>query len=238
VNRRAAAALSLLLALPPLQGAEIIDAKLEGKLLEHHAPEVKVSGNVIVGVMAASAYQALADDLLAIHSPDTGSTTLCLKVTSRDGSYTSRNDYTSDTAPAILRLPYESSIRQAMEQYTGRPGEIAITATRGDCQQSAPSDYYLPAVLDRGRGELGGGPVSIYINGFDATDVYYRIVDTGDGEVRDCEYIEEGRHTAYNFSCQIPPAVADTTVPVSIEIMREVYGRELQPLTIRILATR
>jgi hypothetical protein len=235
---RAIPGLALLLAVMPVPAADIVDAELQGSLLEHHAPEVKVSGNIIVGVMGASAYQALTSDLLAIRSPDTGIATLCLKVTSRDGAYTSRNDYRSDTAPAILRLPYHSRMQDTLGRYASKPGYIAITATRGDCDISAPSDYYLPLAIDSDRGELTGGPVSIYINGFDATDVYYRLTGAGDGEFTDCHYIEEGRHTAYNFSCEIPELPSGTASPLTVEILREVYGRELEPLTINILATR
>jgi|GEM_PF-811819 hypothetical protein len=226
----------LLLALQPVQAAGPIDARLAGDLVEHHAPEVAVSGNVIVGVMAASASRALAQDLLAIRAPDSGSTTICLKVTSRDGTYTSRNEYSSDSAPAVLRLPYRSRLEEVLEQYTGKPGHIAITASRGNCVQSAPADYYLPSVVDAKTGELDSAPLSIFINGFDATDVYYRIA--GANEISDCHYIEEGRHTAYNFSCEIAEVPGGTSLPLTVEIMREVYGRELEPLTIRILATR
>ena len=232
----------LLLAMPPAVCDEILQAKLvnkDNRFHEVHEPEVNVSGNVIVGVMSASACKALTDNSLGIQSYQTGDVKVCLKVTSRDGAYMSRNEYSVNVAaPSVINLPYQSGIQDVVDAYAEHQGAIAVSATIGECDQSATADFYLPAKLDQGSATLKNGSLSIYINGFDATDVFYHIAGTGPDEIFDCNYIEEGRHTAYNFSCEIPGDRLAGPGPREIEISREVYGRELQPVTVRLLSSR
>ena len=227
--------LVLLFCAPIVSGAEYGDARLKGEFIEHHSPEVSVSGNVIVGVMSATAGKALAENLLAIDSAAGNAIDVCLRITSRDGTYSSRNTYSSTSTPPILRLPYDTQKEAVVAEYASVAGRIALTTARGDCENSVVSDYYLPGALDRSEGKLNHGPLSIYINGFDATDVYYRIKNNKDSEVKDCLYIEDGRHTAFNFSCAIGDVPSDFSNPMEVEVLREVYGRELTPITIRIV---
>ena len=226
---------ALLLQLPLALADGAIPATLDGnKLFETHDPEVKVSGNVIVGVMVAGAYQGLSKDLLGIRPPDAGDKAVCLKVTSRDGAYMSENNYGVKISQSdIVYLPYVSNLTSIVEEYS-EPGSIAISATQGNCEQAATAAYFLPALLNEKRENLESGDLSIYINGFDATDVAYRIIESGT-DLDDCDYIKEGRHTAYNFSCVIPRDKIPEADEITIEIAREVYGRELDSLTFRLL---
>ena len=202
-------------------------------------PEVNVSGNVIVGVMSTSMFGALTENTIGIQSSITGNKKICLKVTSRDGSYMSQNELSVDvTAPTIIYLPYESNMRDIVKSYAETPGAIAVSATNGDCDHSATADFYLPAKLDQENATLKTHNLSIYINGFDATDVFYHIAGTDPDITYDCHYIEEGRHTAYNFSCEIAGELLAESSLRDIQILREVYGRELKPVTIRLLSTR
>ena len=226
---------ALLLQLPLALADGAIPATLDGnKLFETHDPEVKVSGNVIVGVMVAGAYRGLSKDLLGIRPPDAGDQAVCLKVTSRDGAYMSENNYGVKISKSdIVYLPYESNLTRVVEQYS-EPGSIAISATQGNCEQAATAAYFLPALLDEKRDTLESGDLSIYINGFDATDVAYRFIEPVTTSLEYCDYIKEGRHTAYNFSCVIPRNEIPLAGKITIEIAREVYGRELDPLTFRL----
>ena len=229
---------SALLLQLPLALAGGITAKLDGgELLETHDPEVKVSGNVIVGVMVSGARQGLLKKQLGIQSADAGDTAICLKVTSRDGAYMSENTYRAEVPdPAPVYLPYQSNLPAVVEKYALEQGDLAMTATAGNCEQAATADYFLPATMDSKGERLESGDLSIYINGFDATDVYYRIIESGTEVPTDCDYIEKGRHTAYNFSCTIKLDGSRPSGPMKVEISREVYGRELDPVTINLLA--
>jgi len=135
-------------------------------------------------------------------------------------------------------LPYQSDMQKVIEGYEEHQGAIAVSATIGDCDHSAKADYYLPARLDKGNAKLDTGNLSIYINGFDATDVFYQIAGSDSDGPIDCNYIEKGRHTAYNFSCEITGVQLDEPGPLEIRILREVYGRELVPdMVVRLLPT-
>jgi hypothetical protein len=228
---------ALLAHLPLVLAAGFISADLDGKkLLETHDPEVKVSGNIIVGVMVSSAYQGLLKDQLGIQLPDAGDKTVCLKVTSRDGAYMSENNYNVKApTPTIVYLPYQSGLHDVVVDYTSQQDSIAITTMEGKCHQPTTTDYFLPTILNKENATLEDGNLSIYINGFDATDVSYKIIESGTEDLFDCDYIEEGKHTAYNFTCDISRHELPSSGPATIEISREVYGRELVPVRFRLL---
>ncbi|MEA2081105.1 MAG: hypothetical protein U9P00_14900 [Pseudomonadota bacterium] len=233
--------LALILVTQPAVSGEFLEAKLNNennKFHEVHEPEVNVSGNVVVGVMSTSAGDALREDSLGIQSSETGDKKICLKVTSRDGAYMSQNEYLVNvTALTPIYLPYQSDMKKIIGGYE-QQGAIAVSATIGDCEHSAKAAFYLPAKLDKGNAKLNTGNLSIYINGFDATDVFYHIAGSDSDQLIDCNYIEEGRHTAYNFSCEITGEQLDEPGPLEIKILREVYGRELVPdMVVRLLPT-
>ena len=239
-RRRTPGILGLLwcLCLTPAQGAEVIDAVLDGAFHEKLEADVNVSGNIIVGVMISSAHLGLTRDALAILPAGTDTTGLCLKITSRDGTYTSENQFRREGNPgAILRLPYQSRYLETLNNYSRDDGSVAITATSGNCHQTAGLDYFLPVYLEQRNRPRDAEGIRIYINGFDATDVSYQLQGpAGWLPPQDCDYIEEGRHTAYNFSCEITAIPENAASPVTVKILREVYGRELEPVSFRILA--
>jgi hypothetical protein len=190
--------------------------------------------------MLSSAHLGLSGDTLAILPSGADSAEICLKTTSRDGAYTSENLFRGKGDPqTILRLPYESKYLEVLNSYPGDAGNVAITATSGACNQSTTADYYLPARLDSRNQLLDAEGIRIYINGFDATDVSYQVKGIQEWlPPEDCDYIEEGRHTAYNFDCEIAEIPENAVTPVTVRILREVYGRELEPVTFRILAVK
>ena len=193
------------------------------ELQENYQPDVAVSGNVIVGVMTDVARGAIATNELALwaHAPAAGKF-VCLKASSQDGIYTSRNVYQLPTNPdGRVPLPYESSMEDVVSQYRD---EIALAATTGECD-SGSSDYYL--VSKRGSGPAKN--IVVYLNSFGATDAY---VTTGDGEEA-CEFISEGRRTSFDFICRLEatPALG----PVKVTIYRERFGREQPEVAFRIV---
>lgn len=193
--------------------------------LESYQPEVSVSGNVIVGVMAVSAAAAILENQVAIQStPDAADSRICLRVASRDGIYTSRNIYAlPGGAKGPVLLPYQSKLKDVVKSYG--TDEIALAATSGDCE-SGSSDFYL---LSAGNSE-DALDVVIYLNSFGATDVFYQLdADVNDNE---CEYISEGRRTTYDYICRLGLIGAGKSVPVTI--IRERFGREQPSIDITI----
>lgn len=240
-RRLAWAAGIALLVMEPGMTADLFRAELanaDQRFHEVHEPEVNVSGNVIVGVMTASVAGAVLDNTLGVRNPAVEGAKVCLRVTSRDGAYRSENEYrVSAPADAPVQLPYQSSMKPVLTEYTQQPGAMAVSVTRGSCAQSASPHFLVPSQLDRQRAVLRTGDVLLLINGFDATDVYYHVNGTPPNELHDCRYIEEGRRTAFNFICEMPTDLLAAGPPLRMEIVREVYGRELEPLEIELSAT-
>ncbi len=194
------------------------------KLLENYQPDVAVSGNVIVGVMTDLALGAIASDEIALFADALAAgKRVCLKASSQDGIYTSRNVYQlPDDLDGRVPLPYESSIEKIVKQYRE---EIALTATTGDCD-SGSNDYYLIS-------KKGGGlakHIVVYLNSFGATDAF---IEIGDSEEEACEFISEGRRTSFDFICTVTamPALG----PVDVTIFRERFGRPQPKVTFRIV---
>lgn len=233
--------LFLFLAVQNVVASDVLKAELvnqDNRFHEVHEPEVNVSGNVVVGVMTTSVSAALIENSVGILSPNAGTTKVCLKVTSRDGAYRSQNEYSVEAAaPTVVYLPYQSGMKKIVRRYAGQKGAIAVSATYGECAKSATADFYLPAKLDQDNATLVADNVSVFINGFDATDVFYNVAGQSTQATYDCHFIEEGRHTAYNFVCEIPVELLYGSGSKEIAIFREVYGRELGSIAIRLMST-
>lgn len=234
---------SLLLFIQPLALADdIIDAQLvnkKGGLFESMDPEVNVSGNIVVGVMVREAYQALRNNHLGI-APTyrQGEQSLCLKISSRDGAYTSENVYqfTADDKDKLVSLSYDTGMQKIVKEYTAVPGAIAIAVMPGNCNATAETKYLLPTILHRESKSLDKGKLVLYINSIGATDVSYRVASPGNKEFSDCSYINEGKHTAYDFSCEIDLAGPIPVDKLKVEIKREIFGREIKPgLTLELM---
>jgi hypothetical protein len=208
--------------------AEPISAeRLNDPFDEVYRPEVQVSGNVIVGVMSATAQDGLASDRLTVASdPAVGGVEVCLRATSNDGIYSSRNHYRiPDTAlPVAVRLPYASGMEDVLAGY--EEGQIAISVAAGDCAANAGGTYLVASSGD-GNAE---DPVLIYLNSFGATDVF---VQTGsDGAPQPCTYLSQGRRTTYDFICTLAPTRSEAgSGGRQVTIIRERFGRE-QPAVV------
>ena len=215
--------LALFLSAVAVAQAPVSAELVSDPFLESYQPEVSVSGNVIVGVMAVSAAAAILDNQVAIQSTrDAADSRICLRVASRDGIYTSRNIYAlPGGAKGTVLLPYQSKLKDVVKSYG--TDEIALAATSGDCE-SGSSNFYL---LSAGDAE-DASDVVIYLNSFGATDVFYEL----DADVKECEYISEGRRTTYDYICRLGSIGAGRSVPVTI--IRERFGREQPSIDITI----
>jgi hypothetical protein len=191
---------------------------------ENYEPEVSVSGNVVVGIMTpAAALAILSDQIVIIASEEADDQQLCLKVSSRDGIYTSRNVYAvPHEAAGNIRLPYHSTHEKDVKKYGAH--ELALSAKVGDCD-SGGMDYYL---LDSAAADEAT-PAVMYINSFGATDVFIKVNNVE----KTCKYITEGRRTTFDFICPLNIAAGDGAVPITIN--RERYGREQPSILLRVI---
>ncbi|MGI9328833.1 MAG: hypothetical protein ACR2PZ_26695 [Pseudomonadales bacterium] len=218
----------LIVLVPAIAGAaEPTSANLLSEpFFESYQPEVNVSGHVIVGVMSASAAKSLAIDRIGVRTTQLSeSLDMCLRATSSDGIYSSRNHY-QVPAPTSgsVHLPYRSEMTKIINEY--QPGDLAISANVGDCDNTS-SDYYVVMSVDA----IAPAAIHIYLNSFGATDVFYEI-DGNEQPPKPCDYVSEGRRTTFDFYCTLT-AVEDAGLKVNI--IRERFGREQPGVEMNIL---
>jgi len=218
---------SVLTSVAPILAADATFATLES-FEEQINSEVNVSGHVVVGLMGVSAFQGIQQKTLAISALSLKQgDSLCLNVNSRDGVYSLNGQYIVDDNPEqLLMLGYPTNEPDIVESF--KQDTVALTARVGSCQNSV-LHYLLPQLAETDPKEA-----LLAVNGFEATDVFYSVTSaSGDTVNGECFYIEEGRHTAYDYSCKIP--LASDSASFELRIERELYGRELPAVDIRLL---
>lgn len=198
------------------RAAEPVSAELlNDPFLETYQPEVAVSGNVIVGVMSGAAQAALLGDRLLVGIDEAlAGKEVCVRTTSNDGVYSSRNLYRLPEEAEQAHLPYTSGMDDVLSAYA--TGELAVSISQGSCESATGEAFLVAGSLDDG----GPQPVTVFLNGFGATDVFFALDDSD--ELTSCEYIEEGRRTTYDFFCTI----GEITGARPVTIVRERFGRE------------
>lgn len=207
---------------------------LSDPLVENYQPEVQVSGNVVVGLMWASAIRGLPSDAIGV-APSAGAKpgVVCLRVVSRDGIYSSRNEYRlPEAAPGTtVLLPYRSRHGDLLHGYAD--DELAMTASPGACSET-PTHYH---VVTGPPGEPDG-ELRVYVNSFGATDVFYqRKSASGWSAPIACSYISEGRRTTFDSVCGIP-AASVRGGDLDLRIVRERFGREQPAVELHVLGSR
>lgn len=225
----------VILALPVLAAAAraqpIADAVLVDRF-ESHQPDVAVGGHVIVGVMAIAAVRALAEDKLVV--PPLGekvSNEVCLRVSSRDGTYTYRSRFRIEDSAGGVRFPYRSDYPAVVRSFAG--DDVGIAVATGSCDAS--SSTYLPVTSS----DAPGRPerLVVYVNSFGATDVFYQV---GRRQLwsdpAPCREITEGRRTTFDFVCELESSVSSKAMDV--KILRERFGREQPEVELRVLGIR
>lgn len=210
---------------PAALAAEAVAAELLSEpFLEVYQPEVQVSGNVIVGLMSVTAQEALARDRLAVRAAAEG-TEVCVRATTNDGIYSSRNHYRLPEASGeVVRLPYRSDRVDVLSGYA--EGDIAISVTLGGCDTAASDTYLVASAMDGDPAE----PVRLLLNSFGATDVF--VAMPGSEALTPCEYLSEGRRTTYDFVCTLEAGAA--ALDGTVTIIRERFGREQPAVEFRL----
>lgn len=220
------------------ESLEIQEAELVGPLQESHDLEINVSGNVIVGLMGPYAHQGIRSNQLLLQAGIfDGKRNACLRVTSRDGTYHSLGTFAMFGKAAIpTRVPYPSKYPTVLEQFESN--DVGITITLDSCEAHS-RQYLMPVaakdLLNTDASKYRAFPDSmlILVNGFDATDVYFSVSIDSYHEEKDCTYIEDGRHTAFNYFCELSD-LPDSNANVDVTLFREVYGRPLPDINFTI----
>jgi len=210
----------------PIQAAQPITAELLSEpFRESYQPEVKVSGNVIVGVMSGAAQAALREDRLGVRVDSAmAGAEVCVRATSNDGIYQSRNHYRLPAATERAHLPYASGMGDVLGGFG--PHGLAVSVSTGDCEATAAGTFLVAGAVD----EAAATPVTLFVNGFGATDVFVAVGD--DADLEPCEYIDEGRRTTYDFYCTLASVPAQSR---SVTIVRERFGREQPEISLKLI---
>ena len=176
--------------------------------------------------MSGSAQAALLNDRLQVNVGEgLGGTEVCVRATSNDGIYSSRNHYRLPADADQAHLPYASGMSNVLEGFA--PGAIAVSISQGSCESLSGDVFLVAGSLDDGDAP----PVTVYLNGFGATDVFFALDDSG--ELSSCEYIDEGRRTTYDFLCNL----GELTGASSVTIVRERFGREQPEITFELIGS-
>jgi hypothetical protein len=231
----------------PDRPAFVLARPLNNRLNESYKADVPVSGNVIAGVMFSAGTGKFDEKNLisAVRMPITKEQLLCVRVTSRDGQYTSMTTFVVEPTqgetkrPVQLLFPtkYKSDLSELADQ-------ITIAVSENGCDGSSRSTTYFAATT-------GGWPATsekrkliININSFGATDVFLRHgqpekAPRSDGPakvLRDipCKYLSGERRTTFDYQCEFDPGSNQAGGSADLTIIRQRYGRELAAITLKV----
>ena len=164
---------------------------------EHRYERAKVSGGLVVGVMFSPDNLQRNQPRLQAALPTIGERvdTVCVRVTSRDGTYEAANTYSLPDAVGRQELTFSYPTR-----YPEVLREIPTVARMnlGDCDQDGP---VIPVLWGDADARVSGD-VTIYINtaGADTLLAY----ETASGEVvTHCTQIEETGGIKYTATCPV-----------------------------------
>jgi hypothetical protein len=203
---------------------------------EHLNPDVKVSGRILVGVLAAreNAASPSSEPLLLLPERGVGGVqSICLQTVSRDGRY-----YSEGILPGAALAGARGLVRVRFKTQHGvllkglRRDELAILAAAGDCGANIDA---IPRVFVVDRAEAPASSASkilVLLNSERLdTEAVYAGADGREIRTR-CIPIEDGRRTAFDTVCELPPPRAAET---DVRIERRRYERRLNPLVFRLV---
>ncbi len=204
---------------------------LKSDFEEQVLPRAKVTTDVVMGVMM-TADDAEGDpavwSVIPPQATDWGEG-LCLRVTSRDGTYESTNEYAvpDDVAPPVAPVEYPTAQRRKLR------GSVAVVrATLGSCLGRSTvfvPVYWKTAPTDEAQNlrvflNTGGQNAQV------ATASDYRAV---------CQDVPEGQGIKYTAICEIPGdalVLSDTgTAELYFKISR---NREVERVQIEVVAAQ
>lgn len=202
--------------------------KVKGDFLENRYERAQVSGGLVIGAMLSKDASERIKPLFEVTLPqdDAAHDTVCLRVTSRDGTYESANTYalpeTRTGDPVTIEYPtnYFDFLRDAA---------AVARINLGSCDEDGKIIPLLWNDTDKGADQM----LNLYVNtaGADTLVAY----GTASGEVvARCTQIEEVGGLKYTAACpvqtQLLPRNAPVTVYFDVTRNRVVESYEVQVL--------
>jgi hypothetical protein len=199
----------------------------EKKFSERYSSNIPVSGRVLTGVTVSS--QEASELSIYIPTQDRNKQ-ICLSVMSRDGTYSSRNQYqsTEDIIGSFQSVEYPSEYQEVIAGFT--EDELAMLAYPGNCDSNKISQFYLSS---RGVTELSD-TVTLFVSS-GRSDVFLKIKDKAkkNKTVR-CQRIQKGKRTGYDTLCHVKLNVLSKGVN-ELSLLRRKSGRMLPSVKFSII---
>jgi hypothetical protein len=193
---------------------------------EHLELRVKVSGDLIVGVMGGDPDARVDLSNVSVVLPKTSLPLLCMHVTSQDGAFTAQSEYgLQGVFPGIVRLQFPT--RYSVQLSSLRARQLAVRAWLASTCAKDP-EVLVVATWNQGQPL---GPLTFLINSRDYRTSLRFSHPSSLGETV-CEQITNETVTAYNLTCTI----SDTYGQISLQaVLRRIRGpHHLQPVTVNV----
>jgi hypothetical protein len=194
---------------------------------ESFTTNVPVSGRVLSGIALTNSASSSFSFMLPKSSEGK---TLCFRVSSQDGTYTSENEYSISSVlnQGFSSANYPSEYRSKIQSFTA--GELSLLATPGKCKSKAVNQVYLSA---RGLTDLND-EVTIFVSS-GRSDVYLRVPkNKAKKETLKCRRIENGVRTAYDTLCKVP-LIKLTAGINELSLVRRKSGRTLPSINFEVV---
>lgn len=201
----------------PSLAQEVIHTK--EAFFEKRLPRAEVSGSLVLGAMLTPDERRRAEpELRALVPPPSAGTSVCVRVTSRDGDYIAVNSYALPEAAAgeDRRFEHPTKLGRLLER-----NNAVARMSLGDCNAGLETPI-VPVLWNPDPGEGWGGDVLFYVNTGGA-DTIVAVEKPGGGEfVAACDRVEEVSGLEYTASCVVPAAhlAGSAPVPVYLDVTR------------------
>jgi len=203
---------------------------LDDQFSEQYSTNVPVSGRVLAGI-------AINSDILpglSIFIPHTNDNEqICMRVLSRDGTYSSLNQYQvpNNLKEGFQSVEYPSEFMDVISSFS--ESDLAVLAYSGQCKDNPVNELYLSA-----RGEpKNSDKVTIFVSS-GRSEVFLRIPnENSTTDMIRCKRIQQGKRTGYDTQCHIGLSKL-LTGKNEISLIRRKSGRMLPSVKFSILYSR
>ncbi|CUA83927.1 hypothetical protein [Pseudidiomarina woesei] len=217
----------------PTQAQEL---KLVGEQFsEQYASNVPVSGRILVGTvlvgsLGANKGSSEGSGEFAVRLPSTTVKDVCVKVQSRDGSYSSENSYQLEQAEAGGVFPLEYPSKHIDMLKNMKANEIAVVSTPGKCTNSQQID----SVYVSYRGQPANDSKLYVLANSGRSDVFMRLQVANSNSNHRCSAITDGVRTGFDTMCELDMAALQPGEN-KITLLRRQSGRMLPPVEFNLL---
>ncbi|RUO61796.1 hypothetical protein [Pseudidiomarina insulisalsae] len=223
------AALSFMFAVVYLSSAHAQQLDLSSsEFNEVYASNVPVSGRVLVGIQIVSAETSPNFEVQVPSSFQ--AKPICLRVRSRDGTYSSENQYQVVGQPndGLYQVNYPTKYISKLNDFSDN--ELALLAFPGMC-----TDDQLDTLMLSFRGEQivldDATEVVLFVNS-GRSAVFVQLKNDEHGKSVRCDRIEEGIRTGYDTLCRLN--YSDLTKVNGAVLLRRQGSRMLPPIKFQV----